>query len=343
MTAKTSKTAGLTNIGATCYINTAIQCLGFCSQFRKYILNVGKVGKETPLANELQKMYHDLWVNNKPVNTLNFLRVLHHCMHNCMVLTEQNDVGEFLLLFLDKLNADLAIKLTVTPSDMNRIKMQSMQYQDRNFGQLVYHLDIHWLNSIQKEYSPIMDLMYGQLVSQVICGHEPCNYIHHNYELYCGLALPLHAPNGDTATTLESLLDKYFATETLNQWKCDQCNHKVNSKKSLKLWRNPPIMMIHLKRFNHVLAKNMCRVVVPLELDISKYSLDSKSTNTAYRLVSISHHSGGFSSGHYTAICRDNKDQWSVVDDETVRVANAEEVNHALYYGYVYFYEVCKS
>lgn len=342
MITSTTTTAGLTNIGATCYVNTAIQCLGFCSQFRKYILNLGNKGKETPLANELQKVYHDLWVNNRPVNTLNFLRVLHHCMHRSMVLMEQNDVGEFLLLFLDKLNADLAIKLTLTPSDMNRLKMQSTRYQDSNFGKLVNQLSIHWLNSVRQEYSPIMDLMYGQLVSQIICGHESCNHIHHNYELYCGLALPLHEPKCD-ATTLESLLDKYFANETLNHWTCDECNHKVASKKSLKLWRNPPIMIIHLKRFNHVLAKNMCCVKVPLDLDISKYSLNSKSTNTAYRLVSIGYHSGGFSSGHYIAICRDNNDTWFVVDDETVRVANEEEVNHVLNYGYVYFYEECRS
>lgn len=341
-TNNTGTTAGLTNIGATCYVNTAIQCLGFCSQFRNYILNRDNTRKETPIANELQKVYHDLWVNHTPVNTLNLLRVLHHFMHQCIVLTEQNDVAEFLLLFFDKLNADLAIKLTITPSDMNRIRMQSAQYQDKHLGQLAYHLNIHWINSVRQEYSPIMDLMYGQLVSQVICGHEPCNYIHHNYELYCGLALPLHERTNDT-TTLDALLDKYFANETLSHWKCDQCNQKVNSKKSLKLWRNPPILMINLKRFNHVLAKNMCRVGVPLQLDISKYSLDSKSTNTVYRLVSICYHSGGFSSGHYIAVCRHTNDQWYVVDDETVRVANAEEVNHALHYGYVYFYEVCKS
>jgi ubiquitin C-terminal hydrolase len=102
-------------------------------------------------------------------------------------------------------------------------------------------------------------------------------------------------------------------------------------------------MIISLKRFNHVLAKNMCRVTVPHELDMSKYSLKNPTSYTKYRLVSISHHSGGFSSGHYTAICRHPDNVWSVVDDETVRVADVAEVNHALNYGYVYFYEECKS
>jgi ubiquitin C-terminal hydrolase len=56
-------------------------------------------------------------------------------------------------------------------------------------------------------------------------------------------------------------------------------------------------------------------------------------------LVSIGHHMGGSSSGHYVAMCRHPTDEWYIIDDENVRKANnINEVQQGCDYGYLYFY-----
>ena len=339
-----SNTSGLGNLSATCYINTAVQCLGYCTEFFKFVVAGQRARADTPLTNDLKDVYVDLWVKRNAIAPHKFLRSLQASLGQYINIHEQNDITEFLMLYLDKLNTDMCVELLVDEDDVQKVKKNTLQlYEDKMYANLVADMEIVWLNTIKKEFSPIMDLFYGQLVSQIVCGN--CHHIHHNYETYCNISLSIkkHSQNGSIENiTLQDCLEHHFSDETINSvekdWKCDQCNEKSPSKKSLKLWRNPRILIISLKRFNHQLVKKNKPVAAPFELSLSKYSLHSPNVN--YNLVAIGNHQGSFGSGHYNCICKHKNSKWYAIDDVMVREAQDNEIEYSLHNGYVYFYEV---
>lgn len=329
-------TSGLANGGATCYINTTIQCLGYCTEFLKFILVGPRAKSNTPLTNELRDIYVELWVKRNAIIPQRFLRSLQMTLGNYINIFEQNDITEFLLLYLDKLNNDLHIELLVDDEDFKKVKENAKKlFQEPMYADLASDMEIAWLKTIRKEYSPIMDLFYGQVVSQIICGN--CRHIHHNYETYSNLSLSI---KNDT-NTLEDCLALHFTDETINnqeqEWKCDQCNVKAPSKKSLKLWKNPNILIVSLKRFNHQLVKKNILVKAPIELNLSKYTIHTP--RVKYKLVAIANHQGSIGSGHYNCVCRHKSDKWFAIDDAMVREAQPNELDYSLNNGYVYFYE----
>lgn len=337
-----SNTSGLGNIGATCYVNTAIQCLGYCTEFFKFIIAGSRVKADTPLTNELKDVYIALWVKRNAIAPHKFLRSLHTSLGQYITIQEQNDITEFLMLYLDKLNTDMGIELLIDEEDIKKARKHTMRlYEDKMYANLTADMEVGWLNAVKKEYSPIMDLFYGQLVSQIVCGH--CNHIHHNYETYCNLSLSIKKQTKeDDNITLQDCLEHHFSNETINlneqDWKCDQCNVKSPSKKSIKLWRNPNILIVSLKRFNHQLVKKNVPVVAPIELSLSQYTLHSPNVN--YNLVGIANHQGSFGSGHYNCVCKHKNSKWYAIDDVMVREAHDNEVEYSLRNGYVYFYEL---
>lgn len=333
-----SNTNGLANVGATCYINTTIQCLGYCPPFFRYILSAPWKKNNTPLANNLRNVYASLWIEQQPIAPHGFLRNLHETMGQNINIFEQNDMSEFLMLYLDKLNVDLSIEILVDDDDINELKKKMMVYQDEHYRGLAFDMELAWINSVKKEYSPIIDLFYGQLVSQIVCGN--CHHVHHNYETYCNLSLPLSSKHKN-ARTLEQTLERFFKDEIINEkeqvWKCDTCKEKKPSTKSLRLWRNPSVLILNLKRFDYNLVKNTTAIKAPIELDLSKFCINTEKRK--YKLVAVGHHHGGVSSGHYNCICRHRNNKWYAIDDVIVREANDKEIEYVLNNGYMYFYE----
>jgi ubiquitin C-terminal hydrolase len=171
--------------------------------------------------------------------------------------------------------------------------------------------------------------------------------------------MPLPIPH--SASSLSDCFDEYFKDENVVDWTCDGCKHKNPSEKIVKLWRNPNILILSLKRFGSDLRKRENPIDVPFELDLSKYTISN--TNKHYQLKSIAFHAGGFQSGHYFAICRretvvknqiENKNEnenenehenetivisWHKYDDEDVHEVSHSDLVKIKNYGYVFFYE----
>lgn len=332
---------GLRNLGMTCYVNTAIQCLGYCHDFLDLILNKTNVHcKSTPLTDELQEVYKELWVDGNAIAPYKFLRALQGSLGNSMNVIQQNDICEFLMLYLDKLNSDMSIELIIDDDTLLELKRKALMFNNEKFANLVYSMDVAWLNNCKKEISPIIDIFYGQQVSQIICGN--CKHIHHNYEVFSSLSVPI-PPKQDVATaSIYDACDLLFKNETLNEkekeWKCDKCNTFTKSSKCTRLWKLPKILIITLKRFDYTLKKNKTQLNIPLMLDMKKYKI-FKDTYHEYKLTSICYHSGNANSGHYVAYCRHPTDNWVFIDDQSIKKANKDEVEHAKNNGYVYFFE----
>jgi ubiquitin carboxyl-terminal hydrolase 8 len=325
---------GLMNRGNTCYINTSIQCLGHCISFLIFILSGKYERNEGHIANELREILCELWINDNGVIPNRFLKYLEVHLKS-LHIQEQNDIQEFLLLFLDKLNASISIKL-----DVDDI-VNKLQYKNNITGKLKKKLDVAWYKSVSNEYSHLVDIFYGQKISQIICGN--CKKLHHNYELFSMLCVPMNEDKNDVNTCIKSYCKSEYLNEDKksNDWKCDNCNQCSKSLKTMKLSRLPKILIISLKRFTDDMRKNYSHIDIPETLDMKEYLLNKNHVISEYQLCSIACHMGSFTNGHYYALCKNPNNKWYIIDD--TNVSDIDEIRQYGNSAYMLFYEMKKE
>lgn len=316
------KPSALANLGATCYINTTTQCLGHCKPFLEFVLR--QRGFEGKLIGELHELYKELFVGHHSLIPRKFIGALNEKIKT-IDIHEQNDINEFLMILLDKLNGDICFTVKDAPN---------MGVSDANnkYSRLKGTMEKAWWDQTRKEYSDMIPMFYGQLISQIKCGY--CTKIHHNYELFSDLSVPID----ESCNTLYDCLDAHFNDEVVNKedrlWKCDKCEQKSRSEKCTVLWRMPTVLIVSLKRFSATtMRKNAKNIDIPRELDMSRYCLGDK--KYVYDLKSAGVHMG-FSQlgGHYYAMCQGYDGYWYKIDDLDVKLEKEPDVRN----GYVYFY-----
>ena len=119
--------------------------------------------------------------------------------------------------------------------------------------------------------------------------------------------------------TFEILSEEELLDEN-NEWYCENCKKKQRAKKKLEIYNTPKILIIQIKRFNHINKINT-RVDFPLtDLDLSKYTLsNNKERQIKYDLFAVANHYGSLSYGHYTAFCKNSIDEkWYEFNDSSV-------------------------
>ena len=314
---------GLSNLGATCYINTAIQCLSHCIEFLHFILS--KKTNDT-LIDKLRLVLIEIWLNKRVCSPDNLVASINRNL--AIDAYEQNDISEFIIYFIEHLNKEVSVKYKPSKQDLIR----THKYMKTSYDIQRLRMDISWFDKIGDEYSKLVDMFHGQSISQITCGN--CNHISHNYEIYTNIMVPLN----ESTNSLENCLDLYFRDEVLNEtieWRCDECKEKVQSLKCLKLWRNPNIVIISLKRFTYDMRKNNKAISIPEYLSLDKYTVSKN--NYKYRLISVACHVGSFHGGHYYALCRHPDDNWYLIDDDLVKQVEYESLAS---HGYVFFYEI---
>ena len=113
-------------------------------------------------------------------------------------------------------------------------------------------------------------------------------------------------------TTVQQAIEKYLECETLSgdeQWFCPKCKEKVDATKKIDLWKLPPVLVVHLKRFefdSHTFRfrKIDSHLTAPEVFDLSTLCLSEQKQGATYRVTCVANHLGGYGSGHYTATCR---------------------------------------
>ena len=170
--------------------------------------------------------------------------------------------------------------------------------------------------------------------------------------------------NGSKSVTLDQCFETFTRPERLdenNMWYCSKCKEHVRAMKTMKLWRLPNILVVHLKRFEfkHSLRRDKLDTFVdfPLEgLDMSLHctglnatgrqskgseSIVDSTVDAKYDLFAVINHYGRMGFGHYTAFCRQwdeggMSSQWNLFDDSNVRTIDRAEVSSQA--AYVLFY-----
>lgn len=124
-------------------------------------------------------------------------------------------------------------------------------------------------------------------------------------------------------------------------WYCSDCKDFRQATKKFDLWKLPPVLIIHLKRFSYTRTwrdKISTLVDFPNNLDMSPYSVnDDEKGVCQYELYAVSNHYGNMGGGHYTAYCKNLADgKWYCHDDSRVSPVAESEVRSTA--AYVLFY-----
>ncbi|CAF3846021.1 unnamed protein product [Rotaria magnacalcarata] len=136
---------------------------------------------------------------------------------------------------------------------------------------------------------------------------------------------------------LANLLTDFFREDYLDDdYHCEKCSKlTVARHKSDLCLPLPHVLIIQLKRFTYDVNSNQkidTYISFPLyDLDLDEYivkdntDIPEKNLQTKYDLVAVSNHTGGLTSGHYTAYSKNLQDgNWYSFDDDVVRQLNSD-------------------
>jgi len=128
--------------------------------------------------------------------------------------------------------------------------------------------------------------------------------------------------------TVNDCIEKYCQMEQLDEsemWYCDRCKKHVRAWKQFHLYRTPPILIVHLKRF-HYSATTHRRDKIDTDIDFPLKGLDltgevmqfSDDKKPIYDCYAVSNHYGRLGGGHYTAYAMSDDGEWCHFDDSRV-------------------------
>ena len=305
---------GLANLGNTCYMNSALQCLSHLIVFHpnnEKFFNECKRANKDSLLYEWFQFQRSMWSNNDKnmINPINLLRRFQKlCLEKDLYFSNfmQNDIDEFLTLFLDLLHQGVGRKVemsfnTKVEDEADKINLKSNQT---------------WQRFYEKDYSYIVENFYSQLLGITSC--TDCEYYTTNHDPIQVLSLEIPNESHSLYCCLDEYMTKY-RLDSENTWQCDACKNHVRPFKQTRLWKTSDVLFILLKRYNRN-QKIDKYLEYPLTLDLKDYNINySKNKSNKYSLNGMAIHSGSLGGGHYYAVCRNYLDEkWYEYNDTHV-------------------------
>lgn len=294
---------GLRNVGNTCFMNTGLQCLSHIEPLAAYFVSgrylkdvnrtstKGYGGEMADTFAELQRL---LWQKSPPDSTelpdgisdfltglralfweseqqssgppeggVAFARSLRTKLSRFapyLFEGHQEDVQEFLAFCLDALHEDLNRVRGKPPPFTEQQEKQDAELSARNGDEFAAALA--WMRYLERGKSYLVDLLQGQLRSSLTCLR--CGHCSQRFEAFLYLSVPVDLK----MTFITDALARHLEAETLagdEQWYCERCCKKVDARKKIDLWKLPPVLILHLKRFEfNAKSLQTCKVKTKL-------------------------------------------------------------------------------
>jgi ubiquitin C-terminal hydrolase len=302
---------GLQNIGNTCFMNTALQCLSAIDVFSAYFLSdryLSDINKkpQSEFVRAYVRFLKSSWEENDCIVTPKLLKQTLGKFYDPYSGFRQNDAAEcfnkIIELLHDGLSYSVSIKFDVKKrqqmTDADKMDLLSMECTKMHF---------------EKNYSIPVKLFYGQFQNRMIC--VECKKISLYYEPFSIINLPIC----DKTNTLFDCIDAYTSFEIMdgvNKYSCENCKKKTIGKKKIMVWKLPNILVFSLNRFS-----GSRKIEKYIDYPINKVIFNNlvqneNSKNVVYDLVAVANHSGGLSGGHYWAYTKGTNGKWFDCNDE---------------------------
>nr|KAF6488350.1 ubiquitin specific peptidase 8 [Rousettus aegyptiacus] len=329
---------GLRNLGNTCYMNSILQCLCNAPHLADYfnrncyhedINRSNLLGHKGEVAEEFGIIMKALWTGQYRYISPKDFKITIGKINDQFAGYSQQDSQELLLFLMDGLHEDLN-----KADNRKRHKEENNDHLD-DFKAAEYA----WQKHKQLNESIIVALFQGQFKSTVQC--LTCHKKSRTFEAFMYLSLPLASTSKCTLQDCLRLFSKEEKLTDNNRFYCSHCGARRDSLKKIEIWKLPPVLLVHLKRFSYDgrwKQKLQTSVDFPLEnLDLSQYVIGPKNNLKKYNLFSVSNHYGGLDGGHYTAYCKNAaRQRWFKFDDHEVSDISISSVKSSA--AYILFY-----
>ncbi|XP_074518711.1 ubiquitin carboxyl-terminal hydrolase 42 isoform X2 [Halichoeres trimaculatus] len=298
--------AGLQNMGNTCFLNSALQCLTYTPPFANYMLTRehSKTCHEPgfcmmcTMQNHIIQVFANSGNVIKPIGVLNELkRIAKHFRYG-----SQEDAHEFLRYTVDAMQ-----KSCLAGTKLDR-QTQATTFIHQVFG--------------------------GHLRSRVKCLN--CKAVSDTFDPFLDITLEIK-----TALSVSKALEQFVKPEQLdgeNAYKCTKCKKMVTASKRFTIHRSSNVLTLSLKRFANFTGGKITKdVKYPEYLDLRPFMSQSQGESLVYGLYAVLVHSG-FSchAGHYYCYIKASNGQWYQMNDSSVSVSDIRSVLNQQ--AYVLFY-----
>ncbi len=317
--------SGLYNLGNTCYLNTAIQCLSAVKVLTAYFLSnkydddLNPDKSEYELVEEYSSLLKKMWRANVPIFPGNFKKVLGE-IYEPYSERMQQDSGETYCKIIELLHEGVSYQADIVDPPCGRIYRDAMNA---------------WRQDYSDNYSIILKLFYGQFWRRIQC--DECKNETNRFESFSMINLPIT----NNTNNLYNCIDLYVSCEDMdddNMINCEKCSKKCSGKMKNTVWRMPPVICFSFSRFTMQGNKINKLIDFPItKCAFPKLVEKSIDKRTFYELVAIGNHSGGMQSGHYWAYTKGTNGNWYEYDDAGVKEIDVDSLvsNNAYYLVYV--------
>lgn len=317
-----SMSIGLENFGTTCYCNSIIQALYFCSPFRKNLFEYNKMiqGMEgNPLLKStmpsgrkrhdallihLTNLFYDIG-NSKgtdgfisPSKFVSKVRKQNSMFDN----DEHHDAHEFLNFLLNDLIESINFDTSILKTRFRRMQQ-------------------HFCMPDENEKTWVENVFGGTIQCKMTC-------------ITCGrtsivnqAVLDISVETVEDSTLSDCLLrstDKEYM-RSIDKIFCAHCNSLQEGERTIRMIKPPIVLAIHLKRFKFVEQiqqhkKLRHKVMFPDTLELQLKENEEQKFMALYKLNSVIAHVGnGPMEGHYVAMVRNSSSSWVLFDDDVVK------------------------
>ena len=331
---KSSK-KGLANIGATCYMNSTLQC--FCHivkfiEFFKLNPQITKDNRKDTLSYSFKLLINELWPddfsqnNNTYYSPYEFKEKISkmNSLFSGVAANDAKDLVHFIILTLHE---------ELNKANINSINNSNIIVNQNNPQETMQYFMIDFTT---KNKSIISDIFYA--MNQIITQCNNCQNRLYNYQIYFFLNFPLEEvrkfkyQNYNQYNTYNSniinnnvvsIYDCFNYDKNIiymngnNRMYCNNCKMNTNSSQATNLMTSPETLIIILNRGKGIQFN--VKIIFEEYLNLDNY-IYYKNTGYKYKLIGVITHIGeNGMGGHFIAYCREPKtDSWSKYNDAIV-------------------------
>ena len=337
---KTKGLVGLTNIGATCYMNATLQCFSNIPRLREHLLhkniynNLYLNKSNKILSYSLAEVLYNLWLNpNIKEYAPNNFKTIISKMNPLFQGIAANDAKDLILFILETIHQELNQKVP---------QIFSKKVDGKNF-QLVLNEFYNFYTSTN--LSIISDEFYGYYNAMLKCCS--CNVVIHNVQIMNILFFPLenvrrYIGSQQNLVTLQNCFEYYRTPEILegdNQIFCNNCLRFSKGYSQNYFIYTPKTLIINFNRGKGLQFK--INIKFDEYINIKNYIYLNNSPYY-YELVGVISHLGSNDmGGHFIAFCKNSYDcLWYKYNDSFVTKSSFQELTtiglpYVLFYSYV--------